>query len=258
MSIRRGVASLSLTVALSLGCLNAEVASTHPRKSPKKPQLAPLPSGPRGPVPQLPLDTMQPVPPQVSYRDGQLTIVAPNSTLGDILRAVRKQTSADIEIPPTASERVVTHIGPGPARDVVAELLNGSKFNYVLLGSPSDSSQLTRVVLVAKSGTDQAANGPQGEASLPGNMAPPPDAAADAPDADAAAEENPDDANAEANPAADAEGPPANADPAAGIRTPQQMLQEMQQRQLQMQQQLAPGQPPIPGAGIPRPPQEQQ
>jgi hypothetical protein len=257
MSARRGFASLLLTAAVSLGCLHAEVASTHPRKSAKKPQLAPLPSGPRGPVPQLPLDTLQPVAPQVSYRDGQLTIVAPNSTLGDILRAVRKQTSADIEIPPTASERVVTHIGPGPARDVVAELLNGSKFNYVLLGSPSDASLLTRVVLVAKSGSDNQSPSGAPQANLPGNMAPPPaDASADAPDADPAAEENPDDSNADQNAAADAEQQPAPVDQ-PGARTPQQMLQEMQQRQLQMQQQLAPGQPPIPGAGIPRPPQEQ-
>jgi len=42
---------------------------------------------------------MAPVPPQVNYQNAQLTIVATNSTLGDILRAVRKQTGAEIEIP---------------------------------------------------------------------------------------------------------------------------------------------------------------
>jgi hypothetical protein len=256
MSARRGFACLLLTGALSLGCLNAEVAParTHPRKSAKKQaQLAPLPSGPRGPVPQMPLDTMQPVAPQVSYRDGQLMIFAPNSTLADVLRAVRKQTSADIEIPPTASERVVTRIGPGPARDVMAELLNGSKFNYVLLGSPSNSNELTRVVLVAKSG-DNPGQGPNGAlASNPQNMAPPPsDAANDAPDAEATPEDNPDDTSADQNVATDADQQPADQ---SGIKTPQQMLMEMQQRQLQMQQQLAPGQGPIPGGagGIPRP-----
>jgi hypothetical protein len=256
MRVRRGLAFLLLTAALPLGSFGAEVASTHPHKSPKKPpQLAPLPSGPRGPVPALPLDTMQPVAPQVSYRDGQLTIIAPNSTLGDILRAVRKQTSADIEIPPTASERVVTHIGPGPARDVVAELLNGSKFNYVLLGSPANASQLTRVVLVAKSGSDNVTGGvpPQTDPNQ-ANMAPPPDPNADAPDAEPQPEEAQDD-SADQNANADAEPPPVEQ---PGIKTPQQMLQEMQQRQLQMQQQLAPGQPPIPGGGIPQLPQPQQ
>src|ERR1700687_5042983 len=124
---------------------SATTSQTH-RKTTKKPKahLTPLPSGPTGPVQQVPLDSMAPVPPQVSYQNGQLTIVAPNSTLGDILRAVRKQTGAEIEVP-DAKERVVTHLGPAPAAEVMADLLNGSRFNYVLLGSPDDAHVLTKV-----------------------------------------------------------------------------------------------------------------
>jgi hypothetical protein len=242
---------------LALGSLSpADTSSTSAhskKKAAKVVVLPPLPSGPQGPVPQIPLDSIAPVPPQVSYQNGQLTIVAPNSTLADILRAVRKQTSADIEVPP-ATERVVTHLGPGPAREIVAELLNGSRFNYVLLGSPQDATALTRVVLVAKSGPDNiapVAGQPQPQQPQ-GNMAPPPqDPAPDAADAPDAAEENPDE-NADQNAAAEAEqqqqGPPPDA---PGIKTPQQMLQEMQQRQLQLQQNQPPGQPPIPGGGFP-------
>jgi hypothetical protein len=73
--------------------------------------------------------------PQVSFHNDQLTIVAHNSTLGDVLRAVRNQTGAAVEIPANATERVVGRFGPGPARDVLAVLLNGSHFNYVMLGS---------------------------------------------------------------------------------------------------------------------------
>src|SRR6266700_3276978 len=132
----------------------AKAETTHGQRKAKKPlPPPPLPSGPTGPVQQIPLDSIAPVPPQVSYQNSQLTIVAPNSTLGDILRAVRKQTGAEIDIP-AAPERVVTHLGPGPAREVVAELLNGSRFNYVLLGSPANDALLTRVVLVAKTGPD--------------------------------------------------------------------------------------------------------
>jgi len=87
-------------------------------------------------VPQIPLDAIPAVAPQVSYQDGLLTIVAPNSTLGDILRGVRKHTSADIEIPPTASERVVTRLGPGPAREVIAELLKWISFQLHFAGFP--------------------------------------------------------------------------------------------------------------------------
>ncbi len=242
----------------------ANAGSTHSQKKAKKPSQPPLPSGPTGPVQQIPLDSIAPVPPQVNYQNGQLTIVAPNSTLGDILRAVRKQTGAEIEVP-DAKERVVTHLGPGPARDVMADLLNGSRFNYVLLGSPADATLLTRVVLVAKSAPDTVnqnnPGGPQPAVMQQGNMAPPPpDMAPDASDADAAQPEDNADDNADQNAAADAEQQQAPAPDQPGIKTPQQMLQEMQQRQLQLQQNQPPGQPPIPGPGMPQgvPPRPQE
>jgi flagellar biosynthesis GTPase FlhF len=205
---------------------------------------------------------MAPIAPQVSYEKGQLTIVASNSTLGDVLRAVRKQTGAEIDIP-DAKERVVTHLGPGPAREVIAELLNGSRFNYVLLGSPEDVNVLTRVVLVAKmaappSGIQLAAQ-QQAAMRQPGIMAPPPpqDISTDASETNGT--DDPEDAAPE-QPAAEVEQPAANPDQPT-VKTPQQLLQEMQQRQLQMQQQQqsgqpVPGQPPVPPAQ--RPPQEQQ
>src|ERR1700745_114495 len=147
---------LGFTVILGAS-IPAGATSNQSQKKKKKvqPPPPPLPSGPTGPVQQIPLDSIGAVAPQVSFQNNQLTIVAPNSTLGDILRAVRKQTGAEIDIP-AAPERVVTHLGPGPARVVVAELLNGSRFNYVLLGSPADNSVLTRIVLVAKAATPDA------------------------------------------------------------------------------------------------------
>jgi len=228
------------------------LATTQPKKKKQVPPPPPLPSGPTGQkLPQVPLDAIKPVAPQVSFQAGQLTIVAANSTLGDILRAVRKQTGAEIEIP-EAQDRVVTHLGPGPARDVVAELLNGSRFNYVLVGSPADAAVLTKVVLVAKSGPDNPGIAPvPGQPQAPAiaqvghNMAPPPQA--DAQEANDAEDENANpDENAEAQPAVEDQPVPDQGTP----KTPQQMLQEMQQRQLQMQQQLPPGQP-LPGGGLP-------
>lgn len=243
-------AFLLCAVVLCLGSVEVS-ASVHSKKQKKQP-LPPLPSGPTGQkLPPVPLDAIKPVPPQVSFQSGQLTIVAPNSTLGDILRAVRKQTGAEIEIP-EAQDRVVTRLGPGPAREVVAELLNGSRFNYVLLGSPQDANVLTRVVLVAKSGPDNPGGAPlqPGPSQTVGNnMAPPPqEMAQDANDAEAQDDSN-NDENADAQPAVEEQ--PAQDQNQNAPKTPQQMLQEMQQRQLQMQQQLAPGQPPVPGQGLP-------
>lgn len=250
-----------LVLCFVVVCLagSAFAAAGRAQKKTKKPPLPPLPSGPLGPVPQIPLDSIAPMAPQVTYLNGQLTIVAPNSTLGDILRAVRKQTGAEIDVP-SATDRVVTHLGPGPAREVMAELLNGSRFNYVLLGSPENQSGLTRVVLVAKTGAVGGSPGIQATDQQPpaamqaGNMmaAPAQEPPPDATDADVV-EDNADDT---AEQAADADQQPATPpQDQNGVKTPQQMLQEMQQRQLQLQQQQQPGQPPIPGA---RPPQEQQ
>lgn len=225
-------------------------ASEQAHKKAKKPQPPPveLPSGPTGPVQQIPLGDIAAVPPQVTYQNNQLTIVAPNSTLADILRAVRKQTGAEIEIP-AAPERVVTHLGPGPAREVVAELLNGSRFNYVLLGSPGDDAGLTRVVLVAKTGGQDptAAPAPTLDPSLAAPNAQQPE---QMPEAEA---ESNDDNNSDDN---NTDQPPPEPEQQQGqdpnaVKTPQQMLQEMQQRQMQLQQQQPPGQPPIPGPGRP-------
>jgi hypothetical protein len=246
------LAKFAVIIVLCLGSLGAGASSDQlsQKKKTKKPQLPTLPSGPTGKQLQpVPLDSIATVAPQVEYERGQLTIIANNSTLAEVLKAVHKQTGAEIEIP-TATDRVVTRLGPGPAREVVAELLNGSRFNYVLLGSPEDPSTLTRVVLVAKSAVDPG--------SLNNNMGQPPPAqahnavppalaaAADANDAEAPPEENADEAAEQ--PPADGEQPGAPADQ-PGVKTPQQLLQEMQQRQLQLQQQQQ-GQPPIPGAAV--------
>jgi hypothetical protein len=259
------IVKLTGTIVLCLGSLRAALAAADQNQKPsapahsqkkekdKKPDLPPLPSGPTGPVPQVPLDSMKPVAPEVTYQNGQLTISAPNSTLGDILRAVRKQTGAEIEVP-DAPERVVIHIGPGPAQEVMAELLNGSRFNYVLLGAPENPGQMTRVVLVAKTGPDaggpnSSADAQQQAAIRRGAMAQPqpPQEMADTNDADTPPEENADDNNNTPEPAPAAEPEqPATTDPGVA-KTPQQLLQEMQQRQLQMQQQQQQGgQPPNP------------
>ncbi|MFZ0733273.1 MAG: hypothetical protein WAM79_13170 [Candidatus Sulfotelmatobacter sp.] len=230
----------------------AKATSTHSQHKPKKPPPPPpLPSGPTGvPVQQMPLDSIAAVPPKVTYENNQLTIVARNSTLSDILRAVRKETGAQIDVP-VAPERVVTTLGPGPARDVLSDLLNGSRFNYVLLGAPGNETVLTRVVLVPKSnvGAAEPAAAQQQAAVQGAPAAPPPDADASA---DAADADTPDDSSNAVDDSADqnASDDQSNQEQPA-VKTPQQMLQEMQQRQLQLQQQQPAGQPPIPGSGMP-------
>ena len=90
-------------------------------------------------------------PPIVIYLNGKLSISAKKSTLGDVLRAIASKTGAAIDIPDNANERVVSQLGPAPARDVMASLLNGSHFNYVMVGTENDPNSVARVVLTAKS-----------------------------------------------------------------------------------------------------------
>jgi hypothetical protein len=220
--------------------------------------------------------------PQVSFQGGQLTISAQNSTLGDILKAVRAQTGATIDLPGTASERVVGQFGPAPARDVLTALLNGSHFNYLLLGSPTDPSALDRVILMAKSGgapesapqpTEQAAAYNQNVYARP--MAPMTAPMAPAPGGNTVVVEGQDAPEDAADDSADttddaqtddqADQPDQPDDQTAtddqqqqdgqqNVKTPEQLLQELQQRQQQLQQQggqpgVPPGMRPFPNPG---------
>jgi hypothetical protein len=138
-------------MALVLVVSSLSTAQTsRPRGQKIPPKQAQLPPPPVGPLSQIPMDQIPPAPPHVSYQHGLLTIVAQNSTLAAILVDVRKLTGASIDVPPNATERVVTRLGPGPVRDVLAGLLNGTRFNYVMIGSPKDPAALSALLLTAK------------------------------------------------------------------------------------------------------------
>jgi hypothetical protein len=278
--------SLPVQTAAQPAAQPAAPATTPHHKS-HKTQKAPspvvLPPLPAGPLSQLPMDQIPATKATVSFEGGLLTIAAQNSTLGEILRDVRKLTGASIEIPQgsAASERVVTHLGPGAPRDVMAVLLNGSSFDYVMLGSSSDPTAVSSVILIAKPsgpGDNQAAaNGSQGNpGTMPANGARPQpfnrqviagqpgngqlaNAVEDSKDDDSDnADDNSDDqaqpgqpaqpdttgANANVN-VRDQQQPPDPNQPNAGPKTPEQIL-EMMQKQRQQPPGALPNPPPPP------------
>lgn len=146
---------LGLVACLSTGVCHADQSKSRARRPVPHEQPAPPPVAPV--VPLRP-EQMPATPPVITFADGQLTITATNSTLGDILRGVRNQTGANVDVPSNATERVVGIFGPGPARDVLSSLLNGSHFNYVLMGSATNAEGLDRVILTTKPvGTDRPA-----------------------------------------------------------------------------------------------------
>ena len=224
------------------------------RKPPKKqqkqeqPTPPPLPAYTPAPLQPLPLDQVPAVAPRVQYNGGELTIVAHNSTLADVLKAVRQQTGADLEIPSNANERVVADLGPGPARDVLAELLNGTHFNYVMVGSPTDPTAVQSIVLTPKSGGSETTTSAANRSATPQRgvvgstvaSAPPADNA-EAMDNDAA--EDPEATDDQA--AADQTDQQNQANqPQQTPKTPEQLLQELQRQQQQQQQQNPQGGPP--------------
>lgn len=174
--------------------------------------------------------------------------------MAQILRAVQARTGASIDIPASASnERVVAQLGPGLPRDVLNTLLNGSKFDYIILGVAGNPGGIQKVILTPRqAGT--AVNTAQNKNPQPSQ------------DEDSGEEGTPvadTSENEYQNPEQPPPPPPggfrrpimpggAQVDPGAqyqngeqenGPKTPQQLMQEMQQLQQQQQnyqQQLNP------------------
>ena len=131
-------------------------------KSPMPSAAQPLPQAQAPPQPVEPPrpDQTTPLAPQVTYQNGQLSIQAQNSTLSSILSAVHARTGARVEMPEdTANDRAAAQLGPGNPRDVLASLLQGSRFDYIFIGSPTDPDVLSEVILTPHAGSGGGAPG---------------------------------------------------------------------------------------------------
>ena len=86
--------------------------------------------------------------PVVTYQNGQLTIDAETLTLAEVLKLVAEKTGAEIDVPSGSGlDRIIEHAGPGRAEDVLASLLNGSPFDFVIVSSPQPPHDPTQVLL---------------------------------------------------------------------------------------------------------------
>lgn len=240
-----------LALVLAATTASGYADQIRPFRGRRPPIPGQAPAGqPQAAAPVAPLrpEQMPAVPPVITFTEGALTINAQNSTLGDILRGVRNQTGASVDMPGNATERVMGKFGPGPARDVLTSLLNGTHFNYVLMGSATDPEALDRVVLTAKSNGGEAPATQEASATPPPNQGPPPPApAANAPDdlfgsasdqGDDASENifATDDQNNTGDDQQAQNAPFGQPQQQPDARTPEQMLQDLQQQQAQQQQ----------------------
>lgn len=106
-------------------------------------------------VADLPVVAVAPPKPRVEvhFNQGLMSIHADKASLAEVLVEVRRQTGADIQIPPGAEqEQVFSDLGPASPREVMSALLNGSQFNFVVVGSESDPNTLRSLILTSRSG----------------------------------------------------------------------------------------------------------
>src|ERR1700733_308183 len=186
---------------------SAQPAPTQPVPAPQ-PQAAP-------PMNQVPPSMLQQPAgeAQVVFTGDTLSIHADNSSLAAILHQVAGKSGMQIE-GLSGDERVFGTFGPGTPRDVLADLLNGTAYNVVLLGDLDDGAPRQLTLTPASRGTTPAP-APAAQANA--------DEAANEPDPE------PPPPEPQQQPATPPPGTP-------GVRTPQQLFEQLQ-RMRQAQQQ---------------------
>jgi len=207
------------------------------RSKPAEAVVSQIPAQETPPVPAT-LMNKPPVKPSVTLEGGLLTIDAPNSTLNDVLNGVRKATGATIE-GANPTERVVVKLGPGEPGQVLAALLRGTLYDYIILGAPGKPDELTRVMLSVQSsgGSSTSAGASEPQRPSGGGVGQPRMLSPRQPQGDPdAADRNPPEENApeaeEEQPQAQPAQPQPQQTPASDAnapKTPEQLFKELQQ-----------------------------
>jgi hypothetical protein len=237
MSNQSKVAGLLCGLVLLSAVGLATPAPSPAKKAPRKPavqkKVEPPAPAPTPVIPQPPPtpEQMPATPPNVAMNNGLMTITADNSTLSDVLTGIRRATGASIDVPPSAAnDRVVVHLGPGQPPDVLRQLLTGSKFDYIIIGSPQNSTVVQRVILTARGNAGAVPGTPQQAAQAPAQGYQPPEEPVE------------DDSNNQPEPEPTPEvtlppqpppGQPVPQPQQQGPKSPEQLLQELQQMQRQ-------------------------
>ena len=155
--------TVPLTLALLASTLlAAQTPAQTPNRTPKRSGQshppAPLPAQvtpPAPPKPDWPIDD-QPKPAAILWNKDELRIDAANSSLQQIMNDVASATGASID-GLSKDERVFGAYGPAPARDVLAQLLQGTGYNIVMVGDQGQGSP-RQIILSARNAGGVAQN----------------------------------------------------------------------------------------------------
>ncbi len=194
---------------------------SHAHKGAKKqvpPPVAQTPPPP--PMPDWPVND-KPSPASVVWDASGLRINASNSSLQQILNEVSTETGTKVE-GMGADQRIYGEYGPGQARDVLSQLLQGSGYNVLAAGDLGKGAPREIVLSPRKSGP----------AGAPGANRPQQDPDEEIPDQPEEQQFQP-----PIQPPQQQGGPRPGFGPNGPVRTPQQVMEEMQQRQILEQQQ---------------------
>lgn len=135
----QSAAALAFFAALALAGASAQSGSGNGSKSGSGNGLRPasvVPAAAPAKEPSWPVNEA-PKPAVVQWDSRGLSIQAENSSLKEILDEVAEKTGAKLEgfIPGgSTDQRVFGEYGPGTANTVLAQLLNGSGYNVMLIG----------------------------------------------------------------------------------------------------------------------------
>jgi len=202
------------------------------------PVPAPTPVPSPTPMQAMKPSDMPPVPPQVTFRNGLLTVNAVNSTLSSLLTAIRNKTGIEFEGAELAGQdRVAISMGPASEGEVLASILSGSSLDYVVMGRPDSPTIVQRVLLTRRSkpGAPAIANGQP--APNPSGQQEGDEEGQDESAADADQQPQPQDTAAQPPPVQQqpegqqAQPQPTPADQNAQPKTPEQLLQELKEMQ---------------------------
>ena len=159
---------------------------------------------------------------QVSFAGDRLSIRADNSSLSAILHKVAAQSGMQVE-GLAGDERVFGTFGPGSPSDVLADLLNGTAYDVALIGNASYGAPRELILTPSRGGG--VARGITMPVQAQGQ---------------GSADDSNNDQETQETPPSPPENvpPPAPGNTPAGVRTPQQLFQQLQQMRQAQQQQI--------------------
>jgi hypothetical protein len=205
--------------------LDSQPASV-PAPAPQPPAASPQPQPAAAAAETAPSLLQQPAgEAQIVFDNNSLSIHADNSSLAAILHQVAARSGMKIDGLGT-DERVFGSFGPGAPRDVLADLLDGTAYNLVLLGDLSNGAPRE---LILSPATHAAATVPS----------PAPQANADEASNDQESVEVP------PPPQPEQPAPGTTPPPTPGVRTPQQLFEQLQRMRQGQGANQQPGQQPV-------------